>query len=30
MEDINFSRAKLTFPPDEMKTLASEIAAAVK
>lgn len=30
MDDINFSRPKLTFPADEMKALASEIAAAVK
>ena len=27
MDDINFSRAKLTFPADEMKILAGEIAA---
>jgi histidine triad (HIT) family protein len=26
MDDINFSRPKLTFPADEMKQLASEIA----
>jgi histidine triad (HIT) family protein len=30
MDDINFSRPKLTFPADEMKQMASEIAAAVK
>ena len=30
MDDINFSRPKLTFPDEEMKTLAAEIAAAVK
>jgi histidine triad (HIT) family protein len=30
MGDINFSRPKLTFPADEMKQLAKEIAAAVK
>jgi histidine triad (HIT) family protein len=30
MDDINFSRPKLTLPPDEMKQLAKEIAAAVK
>jgi len=29
MDDINFSRPKLTLPADEMKQLASEIAAAV-
>jgi histidine triad (HIT) family protein len=28
MDDINFSRPKLTFPADEMKQLAAEIAAA--
>jgi histidine triad (HIT) family protein len=28
MDDINFSRPKLTFPADEMKLLASQIAAA--
>jgi histidine triad (HIT) family protein len=30
MDDINFSRPKLSLPPDEMKQLALEIAAAVK
>ena len=30
MDDINFSRPKLTFPADEMKKLAMEIAAQVK
>jgi histidine triad (HIT) family protein len=30
MDDINFSRPKLTFPPEEMKQLASVIAAAFK
>jgi histidine triad (HIT) family protein len=30
MDDINFSRPKLTFPADEMKQLASEISAAAK
>lgn len=29
MDDINFSRPKLSFPADEMKQLASEIAAAI-
>lgn len=29
MDDINFSRPKLTFPAEEMKKLASEIAAAI-
>jgi histidine triad (HIT) family protein len=29
MDDINFSRPKLTFPADEMKLMAAEIAAAV-
>jgi histidine triad (HIT) family protein len=29
MDDINFSHPKLTFPSDEMKQLANEIAAAV-
>ena len=29
MDDINFSRPKLTFPADEMKKLASDIARAV-
>lgn len=29
MDDINFSQPKLTFPADEMKQLAIEIAAAV-
>jgi histidine triad (HIT) family protein len=29
MDDINFSRPKLTFPDEEMKQLASEIAAAI-
>jgi len=29
MNDINFARLKLTLPADEMKQLASEIAAAV-
>jgi histidine triad (HIT) family protein len=28
MDDINFSRTKLSFPADEMKALASEIADA--
>jgi histidine triad (HIT) family protein len=28
MDDINFSRPKLTFPPDQMKQLAAEITAA--
>ncbi len=30
MDDINFSRPKLTFPAHEMKELAMEIAAQVK
>jgi histidine triad (HIT) family protein len=30
MDDINFSRPKLTFPTEEMKQLAMEIAAKVK
>ncbi|MDO9256352.1 MAG: HIT family protein [Bacteroidales bacterium] len=30
MNDINFSRAKLTFPADEMKQLAKDIAVAIK
>ncbi len=30
MDDINFSRPKLTFPAEEMKQLASEIAAGIK
>lgn len=30
MDDINFSRPKLSFPAEEMKILAAEIAAAVK
>jgi len=30
MDDINFSRPKLTFPTDEMKQLAKAIADAVK
>jgi histidine triad (HIT) family protein len=30
MDDINFSRPKFTFPAEEMKQLASEIAALVK
>jgi histidine triad (HIT) family protein len=30
MNDINFDRPKLTLPADEMKQLASEIAAAVR
>lgn len=30
MDDINFSRPKLTLPADVMKQLAAEIAAAVK
>jgi len=30
MNDINFARLKLTLPADEMKQLASEIAAAVR
>jgi len=29
MDDINFSRPKLSFPADEMKSLAAEIAAAI-
>jgi histidine triad (HIT) family protein len=29
MDDINFSRPKLSFPADEMKQLALEIAAAI-
>jgi len=29
MDDINFSRPKLSFPADEMKQLASEIAAVL-
>jgi len=29
MDDINFSRPKLSFPADEMKALAAEIAAAI-
>ncbi len=29
MDDINFSRPKLTFPADEMSQLASKIAAAL-
>jgi histidine triad (HIT) family protein len=29
MDDINFSRPKLTLPPDEMKQTAAEIAAAM-
>jgi len=29
MDDINFSRPKLTFPADEMKKLASDIAGDV-
>lgn len=29
MDDINFSRPKLTFPAEEMEQLASEIAAAI-
>jgi histidine triad (HIT) family protein len=29
MDDINFSRPKLTFPADEMKALAEEIAKVV-
>lgn len=29
MDDINFSRPKLSFPADEMKRLALEIAAAL-
>jgi hypothetical protein len=28
MDDINFSRPKLSFPADEMKATASEIANA--
>lgn len=30
MDDINFSRPKLTLPADEMKQLAAEIAAAFR
>lgn len=30
MDDINFSRPKLTFPADEMKQLANKIASAFK
>lgn len=30
MDDINFSKPKLTFPADEMKKLAAEIASAIK
>jgi histidine triad (HIT) family protein len=30
MDDINFSRTKLTFPADEMKQIAAGIAAAIK
>jgi histidine triad (HIT) family protein len=30
MDDINFSRPKLTFPAEEMKKMAADIAAAVK
>lgn len=30
MDDINFSRPKLTFPADEMKQVATEIAAAIR
>lgn len=30
MDDINFSRPKLTFPADEMKALALEISSALK
>ena len=30
MDDINFSKPKLTFPAEEMKQLASEISAAIK
>lgn len=30
MDDINFSRPKLTFPAGDMKQLATEIAAAVR
>ena len=29
MDDINFSRPKLTFPAEEMKELSAEIAAAI-
>ena len=29
MDDINFSRPKLTFPADEMKNLATEIASVL-
>jgi len=29
MDDINFSKPKLSFPADEMKQLASDIAAAL-
>ena len=29
MDDINFSRPKLTFPADEMKNLAAEIASVL-
>ena len=30
MDDINFSRAKLTFPADGMKQLATEISSAIR
>jgi histidine triad (HIT) family protein len=30
MDDINFSRPKISFPADEMKFLADSIAAAIK
>jgi len=30
MDDINFSRPKLTFPAEEMKQMAEEIAAAIQ
>jgi histidine triad (HIT) family protein len=30
MDDINFSRPKLTFPAEEMKQIALEITAAIK
>lgn len=30
MDDMNFSRPKLSFPADEMKQLAAEIASAIE
>jgi hypothetical protein len=29
MDDINFSRPKMSFPAEEMKQMAEEIAAAI-